>query len=114
MAALLTPPGFASLSGVTAIQNGEPLAVNSCKQGSWFTTYTSTPSDGTIIIEMAATRDYAGIWIQLDEIDCSLLPAANPPGSGTYPGVLNFMRARISETVVGGTVSVYLNGLQEV
>lgn len=112
MSALLTPPGFASLSAVTT-GTGEPLALNSCKQGSWTTVTDGTVSGGTIVIEQASTRDYAGTWYVLDTIDAANA-AAGTEGYGTYPGVIGFLRPRITSDITGGgTVSVYLNGLQE-
>lgn len=113
MAALLTPPGFASLNAVTT-GTGNPLALNSTKQASWYVTYSGTVSAGEITIEHAPTTDYAGTWQPLDVIDASLL-ATGAAGSGTYPGVISFLRARITSNITGGgTVTVYLNGLQEV
>ena len=113
MAALLTPPGFASLSAATT-GTGKVFAVNSCKQGTWFTTYTSgsAPTTGTIIIEHAVDATYAGTWNQLDSVDCSLLSAGSS-GFGTFPGVIAFIRARFSVDS-DQAVTVYFNGLQEV
>lgn len=113
MAAFLTPPGFASLSAATT-GTGEPMAVNSCKQGTWATEASGTVSGGTIVIEQAVTRSYAGTWNLLDTIDAANA-AAGTEGFGTYPGVIGFMRARITSNITGGgSVTVYLNGLQEV
>ena len=113
MSALLTPPGFASLNAATT-GTGEPLATNSCKQATWTTVPSGTVSGGTIVIEQASSRDYAGTWFLLDTIDAANA-AAGTEGYGTYPGVVAFIRARITSNITGGgNVSVYLNGLQEV
>lgn len=113
MAALLTPPGFASLSAVTT-GTGNSLAVNNCKQVSWFVTHSGTTSGGTVVIEHAPTADYAGTWQELDTISAADL-SAGLVGSGTFPGELNFARGRVSSNITGGgTITVYLNGLQEV
>lgn len=112
MAAIFTPPGVASLSAVTT-GTGTAIAFNSCKQVSWFTTYSGTTSGGEITIEHAPTIDYAGTWQPLDVISAADL-STGAAGSGTYPGVLSFVRARITSSITGGgTVTVYLNGLQE-
>lgn len=113
MAALLTPPGFASLSAATT-GTGEPLATNSCKQATWSVETSGTVSAGTIVIEQASSRSYAGTWYLLDTIDAANA-AAGTEGYGTFPGVVDFVRARITSNITGGgTVTVYLNGLQEV
>ena len=98
-----------SLTAQTAIQTGTIKPMNHCRQVGWFTEYTGTPSDGTIIIEWSEQSGYAGTWNQLAEIDCANL-VAGTDGAGTYPGPIGFVRARISDTVVGGTVSVRFNG----
>lgn len=113
MAAIFTPPGAASLSAATS-GTGAAIAFNSCKQASWTTVCSGVVSGGTIIIEQASSADYAGTWYLLDTIDAANA-SAGTEGYSTYPGVIAFLRARISSAITGGgNVSVYLNGLQEV
>lgn len=113
MAALLTPPGFASLDGVIT-GTGKPFAANSCKQVTWFTTYTAgdEPTQGTVIIEHAVSADYAGVWNQIGSITLTDV-VAGTGGFGTYPGVIAFIRARVTSDS-DEAISVYFNGLQEV
>lgn len=104
------PPGQASLSSATT-GTGNAIAVNDARQVSWKTIYPgSAPTTGTIIIEQAPTPNYAGTWNQLDSIDCSAL-SAGTAGFGTYPGQVDFVRARFSVNA-DQPVTVYINGLQ--
>lgn len=113
MAAFLTPPGFASLSAATT-GTGKSFAANSCKQATWTTVCDGTVSGGTILIEQASSTDYAGTWYLLDTITAANA-SSGTEGYGTFPGVVAFIRARISSDITGGgSVSVYFNGLQEV
>ena len=113
MAALLTPPGFASIEGAIT-GTGKVFAVNNCKQVTWFTTYTAgdEPTQGTVIIEHAVSADYAGVWNELAEITLTAVVTGDD-GFGTYPGVVAFIRARVSSDS-DQNISVYFNGLQEV
>ena len=90
---------------------GTAIPVGDCRQVSWETTYTagSAPTTGTIIIEHAPTPNYAGVWNQLDSIDCSQL-SAGTAGFGTYPGPVEFIRARFTVNA-DQNVTVLINGL---
>ncbi len=100
----------ASLSAVTT-GTGKAVAVNDCRQVEWFVTYVSgsAPTTGTVLIEHALTVDYAGVWNQLDSIDCSAL-SAGTAGFGTFPGPIGFMRARITDNT-DQAITAYINGL---
>ena len=99
-----------SLSAVTT-GTGTAISFHDCRQVSWQVTTSGTISGGTIIIETAPTSNYAGTWAQLDSISATDADTGVIP-PGTYPGPLQFVRARISSNITGGgTVTVRLNGL---
>lgn len=100
----------ASLSAVTT-GTGKAIPVNDCRQVTWMVTYSGTTSGGAIVIEHAPTIDYAGTWQLLDTITAANLSAGSE-GSGTYPGLLSFVRARITSNITGGgSITAYINGL---
>lgn len=98
----------ASLNAVTT-GTGRAIAVNDCRQVTWWTTYSVAPTVGTLIIEHAPSIDYAGTWNQLDSIDCANL-SAGTEGAGTYPGTVSFLRGRFSVDA-DQAVTVYINGM---
>lgn len=103
------PPGMASLEAATS-GTGRPFAGNDARQASWKVIYPGTaPTTGTVLIEQAPTIDYAGVWNQLDSVDCSLL-SAGTAGFGTYPGEIDFVRARIT-SAPDQAITVYVNFL---
>jgi len=98
-----------SLSAVTT-GTGTAKAMNHCRQVGWATEYSGTVSGGTILIEQSDQSGYSGTWNQLATIDAANL-SAGTDGFGTYPGPMNFIRARITSDITGGgTVSVRFNG----
>ena len=104
------PPGQASLSAAIT-GTGEAIAVNDCRQVSWKTIYPGTPpTTGTLLIEQAPTKDYAGTWNLVDTIDCSQL-STGLSGFGTYPGQVDFFRGRFTVNA-DQPITLYFNGLQ--
>ena len=105
-----TDAGSKSLDAVTT-GTGTAIPFQDCRQVGWFVTTSGTISGGTIIIEHAPTADYAGTWYQLDSIAATDADTG-AGGLGTFPGPLQFVRARISSNITGGgNVTVRLNGL---
>jgi len=98
----------ASLNAVTT-GTGKAIATNDLRQITWNAIYSVAPTVGTLVVEHAPTRDYAGTWQELDSIDCSAL-SAGTAGSGTYPGLLSFVRGRFSADA-DQAVTLYINGL---
>lgn len=90
---------------------GTAIPFQDCRQVGWFVTTSGMISGGTIIIEHAPTSNYAGTWYQLDSIAATDADTG-AGGLGTFPGPLQFVRARISSNITGGgNVTVRLNGL---
>lgn len=108
--AKFVPPGEASLSNATS-GTGKAIALNDCRQVSWKVTYTSgsAPTAGTVVIEQYTDPSFAGTWNQLDSISCANL-SAGTEGFGTYPGEVDFVRARITSNP-DQAINVFLNGL---
>lgn len=110
LGALFPPPGLASLESATT-GTGRAFAANNAKQIAWKTTYTTAPTTGTAVIEQATSHDYAGTWNLLDTISCANL-SAGTEGFGTFPGEIDFVRARITSNP-DQAISVYFNFLGE-
>lgn len=103
------PPGFVSLLNVTS-GTGEAVAVNDCRDVSWNITYPGTaPTSGTIVIEEAPSKNYAGTWKTIATIALNTL-STGAGGAGREAGQHNFVRARLT---VGSDqpINAYLNGL---
>jgi hypothetical protein len=99
---------FPSLSAATT-GTGASMPGNDAKQVGWYVEFSTGVSDGTVVIETAATKNYAGLWYELDRVSFTDLPSVPTVYFGTYPGTpVMFLRARIQATVVGGTVTAYL------
>jgi len=59
----------------------------------------------------AESPSYSGTWHELDSIDLTTL-TGGAAYHGTYPGMLAWVRARLSANVTGGgTTTARLNGL---
>lgn len=100
-----------SLSAATT-GTGTTKAMNDCRQISWDVAGAGTISSGTLKIETnSESPSYTGTWHELDSIDLSTL-TGGVAYHGTYPGMLAWVRARLSANVVGGgTVTARINGL---
>ena len=90
---------------------GEGLAFNDCRQVDYMVKTSAGVSAGKVVFENATEKDYAGTWNPLMEVDCADLGASAELG-GTFPDPPGgFTRSRISEAIVGGTITTFLNGL---
>lgn len=73
--------------------------------------FSSGVSAGDVIIESAHDPAYAGVWHPLGT---AIVGASDTAKGAVYefpPG--GFVRARVNTAIVGGTVTVYLNGEKE-
>ena len=64
---------------------------------------------GEVTIEAANSATYAGTWAVVDVQNFTAAPSANSIVMGTYPGPFQFVRARVTSNVTGGTVTVTLS-----
>lgn len=110
---MISAPGYiSSLSSVTT-GTGTAVATNDFAQISWYIVGTGTCTGGTVVIETAPTSTYAGTWSQLDSVALATTPLTDKAYYGTYPGNALFVRGRVSSNITGGgTISVYICGLQ--
>lgn len=103
-------PAAITLNGATT-GTGKALPMNICRQIGWFTERTGTLTAGVYVIEWADSIDYAGTWREIAEINATDVETGDD-GAGEYPGPKGFVRARVTTPIVGGTITVYLNGLR--
>jgi len=102
---------IAATSGV-----GIAIPFHNCKQISWDTKPSTTGLTGTIVIEANTDPTATNGWFNLDTINAANLGGSGATGategSGTTPPLGGFwVRANITTPIVGGNVTVYLNGL---
>lgn len=97
-------------AATTGIGTVKPL--NDCRQIVWDVEGAGTIAGGTLKIESNANSpSYSGTWNELDSIDLTTL-SGGKAYHNTYPGMLAFVRARLSINVTGGgSVTVRINGL---
>ena len=95
-----------SLSGVTT-GTGVVISVGNSVQVGWTVIWSAGVGAGEIVIEAADTVNYSGTWYELDRQPF----AVNATIMGTYPGPVRFVRARVTTTVTGGTVTAQFNRL---
>jgi|SRR5262245_1631421 len=100
---------------LNAATTGTGTAINfyDCRQVNWWVEGAGTISGGALVIESARRSTYSGTWHEIDAITASDLTGGKGYG-GTFPFVPGgYLRARITSNITGGgTVTVYLNGLQ--
>lgn len=101
-------PPLATLSAVTT-GTGTSITCSNAIQVGWSILWSAGVSDGEVVIEAANASNYSGTWAEIDRQNFSTAPAANSMISGTYPGPFQFVRARVTSAVVGGTVTVTIN-----
>lgn len=91
---------------------GTVVAFNDCRQIFWTVEGAGTISGGTVVIESAASADYAGTWNELDSVTASSLTGGAAYTNTTPATGGGFVRARITFDITGGgSVTVRLNGL---
>ena len=89
------------LSAVTT-GTSDSFDVGSCLQVAFETEWSAGTSAGVVVIEHSFVTDYAGTWANLD----TQTQSASTLAFGTMPAPLGFLRARVTTTVVDGTVTV--------
>lgn len=70
---------------------------------SWYISFDATSAAGTVLIESAPTRDYAGVWVIEGTVNWSAVSKAHRVSLTLLTGA---QRARISSAVTSGTVTV--------
>lgn len=96
------------LSGVTS-GTSAPQPCNTAAQISWEVEWSSGVTSGQVKIEHSSSASFSGTWAELDSQNAS----AGSRQLGTFPGPLEFVRARVSSNVAGGTVTVRLKRLYQ-
>lgn len=104
-----TPPAL-SLNAVTT-GTGTAISATTAVQVGWTIIWSAGVGAGEVTIEAANTATYAGTWAVLDVQNFTAAPAANSTVMGTYPGPFQFVRARVTSNVTGGTTTVYITRL---
>lgn len=97
-----TDPGALTLQLNAADGNGAALDADGVGEIALLLTFSDDAASGGVQIETAITPD-AEAWAPLGD------PIAASPGGveqSTVPGPLAFVRARITDPIVGGTVTV--------
>lgn len=102
-------PMLVAQTALNAVSDPVPLG-NSRKH--WHSAvFGAGVSAGTVIVETANDRNYAGTW----EVIATLASGGAPSSQGanvSYEGPLGFVRHRISVAIVGGTVSTFTRRLR--
>lgn len=106
--AQITQPPFTSLSAVTT-GTGTAVSCTNAIQVGWSVIWSSGVGAGEVTIEAANSATYAGTWAVIDVQNFTAAPAADSIMTGTYPGPFQFVRARVTSNVTGGTVTVTIS-----
>jgi hypothetical protein len=77
----------------------------------WLIVTSAGVSAGVVTIESSHDPNFAGTWKQIAVSGALGASAAIGDKADFPPG--HFVRARVSTNIVGGTVTVYLNGLRQ-
>jgi hypothetical protein len=113
IAAAMSGVPFA-LQAAATTGNGNVLAIPpSFRNHSFLVKGSSGVSSGAVTIETANDPADTNTWAAIDPIESVANPVTVVASADlmiNYSGILNFVRARISTTVVGGTVSVDYEG----
>src|SRR5262245_3220064 len=102
-------PASKVLSGVTT-GTSAAIAFNDCQSVNWIIEGSAGVGAGAVVIESSDDPSYSGTWIVVAG-PTTVVASAKLGGKADFPQG-GFVRARVSTTVTGGTVSVFLNGLQ--
>lgn len=97
-----------SLNAVTT-GTGTVVSCTNAIQVGWSVIWSAGVSSGVVVIEAANSSTYSGTWAQIDQLDFAAAPGANSMVTGTYPGPFQFVRARVTTNVVGGTVTATIS-----
>lgn len=106
--AQITQSPVTSLSAVTT-GTGTAVSCTNAIQVGWSVIWSSGVGAGEVTIEAANSATYAGTWAVIDVQNFTAAPAANSIMTGTYPGPFQFVRARVTSNVTGGTVTVTIS-----
>lgn len=92
---------------------GAWIPVNDCRQVNWLLKTSAGVSAGTVVFESKETNDPADTTTpnQIDSMDCATLGASAEYGQSFPMPPGGFIRTRISDPIVGGTVTTFVNGL---
>jgi hypothetical protein len=103
-----TPPGQKSLDTATT-GNGRAFALNDCNAVQFLIVGSAGIAAGAVNLESAHDINYAGVWNQLV---APVTAVASAAVGGSFQGtpIGGFVRCRVTTTVTGGTVDVYING----
>lgn len=102
-----TQPPVVSLNAVTT-GTGTAVSTSNAIQVGWTVIWSAGVGAGEVTIEAANSSTYAGTWSTIDVRNFTDAPGANSTVIGTYPGPFQFVRARVTSNVTGGTVTVYI------
>ena len=84
--------------------NGEALDLKgACSNLTMYVTGSAGVSAGSVQLETAPDKDYAGTW---SAVGAAVTPAATTTKAAQNVGTFAAVRARIATNIVGGTVSV--------
>lgn len=100
-------PPVTSLSAVTT-GTGTVVSTSNAIQVGWTIVWSAGVGAGEVTIEAANSSNYAGTWAAIDVQNFTAAPGANSAVVGTYPGPFQFVRARVTSNVTGGTVTAYI------
>ncbi|HKQ90165.1 MAG TPA: hypothetical protein VJZ77_05755 [Blastocatellia bacterium] len=99
-----------SLDAVTA-GTGKAISFQDYDSVHWLIEGSAGVGAGAVVIESASSPTYAGTWKLIAGPTTVVASAQIGDKSDFPPG--HFVRARVSTTVTGGTVTVYLNGRRQ-
>jgi hypothetical protein len=107
------PPNDPNSKSLDAITNGTGKAMpySNYEKVQWLIVGNGAVSAGAVIIESANDLNYSGTW---NQVVAPVTVTANAEQGSTIdapPG--GFLRARVTTTIVGGTVTVYLNAIRD-
>jgi hypothetical protein len=94
---------------IKGVQSGtsEGVDVAGCSNLAFYVVGLGAPSAGAVIIEESHDKDYTGTWTPIGAAVTVILGVAAPV---KVNATAKAVRARISPSVIGGTVSVFLVG----
>jgi hypothetical protein len=97
---------------LNAVTTGTSSAVpfNDCRSVNWVIDGSAGVASGAVVIESSNDPNYAGTWMVVAGPTTVVASAQLGAKADFVPG--GFVRARVSTTIGGGTVTVWLNGLQ--
>lgn len=83
--------------------SGTPIAVNIADEYVAEYDWSAGVTAGAVVLEHSSTPTYSGSW---SLVDTSNFAASSRLSSGRIKSQLGFVRARVSTTLTGGTVTV--------